>query len=236
MSEETIDVAPSEENGNVTVDTPSEQPDDTTPVEEKETAQPAEPTLYDLPDGRKVDGVTLAKEWKENFLPDYTRKSQTLAEIEKNKTKEVVDDPYAKPDYIPKNYRELIEVAKQEAIKETEAKQQAETERVKAIETDISNQISVLKTIDPKLNEDALFKHANDYRVKYGIEFPNLQAAYQHMKDIGVLAKNVQQETAKNIQKRNDPVSTTGGKANGVAPNPKSFTNAIQYLKAIKGS
>ena len=235
MSDESIDVAPSAENGNLVVDAPSEPAETTTPVETKETVQPTEPTLYDLPDGRKVDASTLAREFKENFLPDYTIKSQTLAEIEKNKIKEVVEDPYAKPDYIPKNYRELIEVAKQEAIKETEAKETARIEKEKAIETEVSNQISALKSIDPKLNEDALFKHANDYREKYGIEFPTLQAAYQHMKDIGILAKTVQQTTAKNIQKRNDPVSTANGKANGTQPNPKSFTNALQYLKAIKG-
>ena len=242
MSDESIDVAPSAENGNLVVDAPSEPAETTTPVETKETVQPTEPTLYDLPDGRKVDASTLAREFKENFLPDYTRKSQTLAEIEKNKIKEVVEDPYAKPDYVPKNYREVINIGKQEALQEFEAKEQAKVEEQQKIEKEnqqkiekIEADIVSLKSIDPKLNEEALFKHANDYREKYGIEFPTLQAAYQHMKDIGILAKTVQQTTAKNIQKRNDPVSTANGKANGTQPNPKSFTNALQYLKAIKG-
>ena len=163
MSDESIDVAPSAENGNITTDAPSEPTETTAPVETKETVQPTEPTLYDLPDGRKVDAATLAKEFKENFLPDYTRKSQTLAEIEKNKTKEVVEDPYAKPDYVPKSYREILDKAKAEAIEELEAKETARVEHEKSVETDISNQISALKTIDPKLNEEALFKHANEY-------------------------------------------------------------------------
>src|SRR4029079_11164306 len=38
---------------------------------------PTEGELYELPDGRKVDAQTLQKEWKTNFLPDYTKKSQT---------------------------------------------------------------------------------------------------------------------------------------------------------------
>jgi hypothetical protein len=44
----------------------------------KENAN-GEQELFELPDGRKVDGKTLSKEWKENFYPEFTRKSQQLS-------------------------------------------------------------------------------------------------------------------------------------------------------------
>jgi predicted NAD-dependent protein-ADP-ribosyltransferase YbiA (DUF1768 family) len=66
-----------------------------TPVETISNEQPAEEQsettksetpekeLFELPDGRKVDSTTLSKEWKENFYPEFTRRSQKLAEIER---------------------------------------------------------------------------------------------------------------------------------------------------------
>lgn len=239
MSDEEISVAPSEENGNLPVDAPSELQEETViPTEEiKETEQPTVP-LYDLPDGRKVDGETLAKEWKDNFLPEFTRKSQALAEIEKAKNinKETIEDPYEKPDYIPQNYAEIIKVAKERAIEEIKAEEQRAVEQQQQVETEVANQLSELKKIDANLNEDALFLHANEYREKYGVSFPDLQTAYKHMKDVEGLTKTVQQTTVKNMQKKADPVSTTGGKANGVALNPNQFSNAREYLKALGGT
>lgn len=66
-----------------------------TPVETISNEQPAteqsettksetpEKELFELPDGRKVDASTLSKEWKENFYPEFTRRSQQLAEIKR---------------------------------------------------------------------------------------------------------------------------------------------------------
>ena len=50
----------------------------------KEKGEEAE--LFELPDGRKVDAKSLTREWKENFLPDYTKKAQRLAEIDRQST------------------------------------------------------------------------------------------------------------------------------------------------------
>ncbi len=244
MSEESILVEPSAENGNVPVDAPIEQPvEPVTPAEEpKEAAQPAEPTephLFELPDGRKVDGETLAKEWKENFLPEFTRKSQTLAEIEKaknNNPNQTVDSPYLNPEYLPKNYEEIITVAEQRALEKFEAKQQAIIEQQQAVETEVANQLSELKKTDPNVNENALFLHANEYRAKYGVSFPDLKSAYQHMKDVAELTKTVQQNTAKNIAKRNDPISTTQGRASGALPNPAHYSSSREYYQAVKAS
>jgi len=53
------------------------------PAEQSTTSETPEKELFELPDGRKVDSTTLSKEWKENFYPEFTRRSQKLADIER---------------------------------------------------------------------------------------------------------------------------------------------------------
>ncbi len=230
--DEQVEVAPSEDNGNVSaMEMGTVTPSEPTPI--VEPAEPAVPevTLYDLPDGRKVDGETLAKEWKENFLPDYTRKSQALAEKEKAQNiNNQPTDPYADPNYIPKNYAELIAEAETRALKTIESREQEALEKQQAVENEVASQLSTIKAKDKNLDENALFQHAN----KYG--FRDLPTAYQNMKDMALLAKNVQQTTAKNIARRADPVSTSANQPSGVKPNPSHFQNAIDYMRAIKGA
>ena len=50
---------------------PENPPADPTPTDPK-----PDPTLYETPDGRQVDAETLQREWKDNFLPEFTRKSR----------------------------------------------------------------------------------------------------------------------------------------------------------------
>lgn len=50
---------------------------------QEESKQKEKEELFELPDGRKVDKETLSKEWKENFYPEFTRRSQKLKEFEK---------------------------------------------------------------------------------------------------------------------------------------------------------
>lgn len=68
-----------ETNDQAPAGTPAEQ----TPTEQSETTKSVEEELFEMPDGKKVNAATLAKEWKENFYPEYTRKSQRLSEYEK---------------------------------------------------------------------------------------------------------------------------------------------------------
>lgn len=237
--EENIAVAPSEDNGNISIETePSEvvaeptEPE--TPAEKVETAAPAEPVveLFDLPDGRKVDAATLSKEWKENFLPEFTKKSQALAEKE-DINKPI--SPLADPNYVPQTYEELAEKIQADLEQKAAAKEQKRVDSERAIETAISNEISEVKKTDPTLNENLVFVHANEYREKYGVGFPTFKVAYQHMKDMSELTKTVKQQTATEIAKRNDPVSTKPG-ATGAKPNPSQFSSSIDYLNAVKAS
>lgn len=197
---------------------------------------PAE-VLYDLPDGRKVNAATLEKEWKENFLPDYTRKSQRIAEIDRG-PKDITkpnSEPWRQPDYVPKDYAELVEIAKQEAVKDIQSTYEREQERVRAIQQGVETEIAEIKKLDPQLNEGVLFQHAN----KYG--FQNLMAAHKNMTDLKAATLDAEQRTIKNLKVREvDPVSSgaSGGMAedDGYDPaNMSQFSSATEYLARLKG-
>lgn len=230
MDEETVEAVPSADNGNVPVDAPSEQPTQETPAS-VETVQPTEPELFELPDGRKVDAAALYKEHTENLLPEFTRRSQELAELKKGTlpNNEPAKNPYADPNYVPQSYEEILKVAEERALQRIDAREQKKTEHQQAIETEVATQLDTLKKADANLNENALFFHAN----KYG--FRDLPTAYQNMKDMSELAKKVQQTTATNIAKRNDPVSaTTGNSGGGTRSDPSQFSTARDYLRSLK--
>jgi uncharacterized protein YnzC (UPF0291/DUF896 family) len=228
---ESIEVAPSVENGNISVETetPSVPPEPVLPPVE-ETVEPTVPEvesevkLYDLPDGRKVDGETLAREWKDNFLPEFTRKSQALAAKEKEPLQ--TQQPYESPDWTPQSYSELLQLAEQRALQAVEAKEQARMQELKALEDSVASQLNQVKSVDPKVDENQLFEHAT----KYG--FKDLSVAYQNMKDMRAMAKAVQQTTVKNIAKRVDPVSVTPG-ATGNLPDRTAFSTARDYLRSL---
>jgi len=222
--EENIEVVHSEETGNEPIEAPSETPEIEEPVVEPVVEAP----LYELPDGRKVDAATLQTEWKENFLPEFTRKSQALAEIERSKAPvEPAVNPYADPDYTPGSYAEIIEAAKQAALAELASKEQARIAEQQAVEGAVVQQLEAVKAIDPNVNENQLFLHAN----KYG--FRDLSTAYKNMKDMSELTKNVQKVTAQNIAKRNDPVSVSTG-AGVSRPDPSAFGSAIEYMRSLQ--
>lgn len=214
-------------------ETPSEPIKTETPAEKVETVEPTEPKveLFDLPDGRKVDAETLAKEFKENFIPEFTRKSQELAELKKgtiNNNNKPEENPYEDPSYIPQSYEEILKVAEDRALAKLDAREHAKIEQQQAIENEVVKQLTELKSLDPNLNENALFLHAN----KYG--FRDLKLAHSNMKDMSDVIKKTQDITAQNIAKRADPVSTTPG-AGGQKLNPDNFSSAVEYLRALKG-
>lgn len=231
MEEETVDVPRSDTTMEETpIETLSEIVETTeTPAEiVEETVPTTEPELFELPDGRKVDAGTVAQEYK-NLLTDYTKKSQTLAEIEKSKLTTTTDKPYTDPEWAPQTYAELIEIAKQEVKGELESEQRHREEQQQSVENQVIGELNEIKTSDPTLNENALFLHAT----KYG--FKDLKLAHQNMKDMASVVKKTQQITAENITKRQDPVSVAPG-ASGLALNPADFATAVEYMRALKGN
>lgn len=226
--EDNIGVVPSEENGNVPIDVPEEQPKEVVAEATPEEVKPTEPELYDLPDGRKVDGKGVLNEYI-NLQKDYTHKSQTLAELEKgNLQTNTQEKPYQDPNWQPQSYEELLKIAEEKVLTTLQQKEQARVEEEKSRFERVNTQLTELKTIDPSLNENALLLHAT----KYG--FGDLKPAYQNMKDMSELAKKVADTTAKNIAKRNDPVSIVPG-ATGAKSDPSQFENAAAFLKSLKG-
>lgn len=231
MDEESIEGSSEEtvEEPIVTEETPSEPVETETPAETVETVETTEPevALYELPDGRKVDAETLSREWKENFMPDYTKKAQELAAVKAPITEQKPTNPLEDPEYIPATYAELAQQIKADTIRELEEKENAAIQARKAIEDTVTGQLTELKALDPSLNENALFGHAT----KYG--FRDLKMAHQNMRDMNETIKQVQKTTADNIAKRSDPVSVSPG-ATGARPDPSAFSSSIEYLRSLK--
>jgi hypothetical protein len=225
---------------------PQEQP-------QAEPQAPAEPQFYELPDGRKVDGQTLAREWKENFLPDYTRKSQALAQINRTEQQPVQQQPnpqfnnpqaqppadslpWRDPNWTPQTYAEIIEAAKFE-LQTDLVRQQQEAEQARSMVNQyVDSQINEIKRLDPNLNENTLFQHA----IKYN--FTDLSAAYQNMKDLQSAMKSVEQRTVQNIKTREaDPIAVKPG-AGEPANSGVDYRNisngnitAAEYLRMTQG-
>jgi len=195
---------------------------ETEPVSATEPVAPEE--LFELPDGRQVNAETLSKEWKENFYPDYTRKSQALA-AKDTTTKEAA--PSTDPEWIPQSYEELLKVAEERVFKSMEQREQEKIQISQTIENNVIQELDAIKKIDSSLNENALFLHAN----KYG--FRDLKTAHQNMKDMSAIVKTTQEVTAKNIAKRADPVSSIPG-GTGVRPDPSAFGSAVEYMRSLK--
>ncbi len=224
-----IEVPLSEETGIEPVEAPKETTEIETPaeVETVPTAEPKEPELIELPDGRKLDAEGVAQEYK-NLLSDYTKKSQTLAEIEKGKTiNQPAEKPYQDPEWQPQTYDELLKAAEDRVFQALQDREKEKADQQLAVENAVVSQLTELKAIDPNLNENTLFLHAT----KYG--FRDLKMAHQNMKDMSDMAKKVQSTTAANIAKRNDPVSVSPG-ATGSRPDPSQFENARDYLRSLK--
>lgn len=223
-----MEVPPSEDNGNVPAEVPEVTPEPTpseppavVPTEDK-TEPVAE--LFELPDGRKVDAATLSKEWKENFYPEYTKKSQDLAKIQTT-----INPPPETPKFEPQTWDEVTDRATQNALKIIEDRDAKRIADQKAIEDSVGKQLEEIKAIDKTLDENTLFLHAT----KYG--FRDLKQAHQNMVDMRAVIKKTQETTVQNINKRNDPVSMKPG-ANGNQPNPSQFLTSREYLRALKGS
>ena len=221
-----------------TPETPPKEETPANPTPENPPVDPAAPVLYETPDGRMVDAETLTKEWKENFLPEFTRKSQRLAELEGGKdlnNPPAKEEPaWKKPDYVPQSYAEVIEIAQAEALAKLKGEAEAETARVAAIHTEVDNQLNEVKKLDPKVDEEALFTHAN----KYG--FRDLKTAYLNMTDMKNAVVTTEQRTVKNLKTREaDPIAGAPGgeitEEDGYDPKSMGqFDSAAEYYAHLK--
>jgi len=209
--------------------------DDTTNTPPPEEPKVDEPVLFETPDGRQVTAEQLQVEWKENFMPEFTRKSQRLAELEKG-TKEVVNDipKWKEKDYIPDAYSEIVEIAKAEALKEIENKSRVERENQERISKEVESTLLKIKAKDPNLNENKLFEHALKYN------FQNLEVAYQNMADINKIKEIAEKNVLENLKSKNtlkvatDTAKVDSATNNNVDYNSLNLETPQEYLRRIK--
>lgn len=225
-------------------ETPAETPVVETPTPTEEIpptdTPPADPTpttdLYELPDGRKVDGTTLATEFKEKFLPDYTRKSQELARLKAKNDPTPINNPdNANPipeDWEPQSWGEVLEKAKVELRNDLIREDQQRAEQAQLVETYVNSQLDEIKKIDPSLNEGQLFSHAT----KYG--FTDLKSAHLNMKEMQQIRMTSEQNAIKNLNKREaEPIAkkittiTDDGSIEYTNDRPASAIEALSFFK-----
>jgi hypothetical protein len=242
MAELEMELSGSEETLEVDTPSPETNGEETTEADPAPEVTPEEPTveLFDLPDGRKVTASDLKEEYYK-LLPEFTKKSQRLAEYEKGKKDNINSNPegqpeWKNPDYTPKTYAEIIELAKAEAVNDIRRSFEEEQARTKAFADQIEGELSEIRKIDPKLDENALFVHAN----KYGLQ--NLKFAHQNMMDMRKAILDTEQKTIKNLKTRDsDPVSAAASPTSvdddGYDPsNIGQYQSASEFLARIKGN
>lgn len=203
---------------------------ETTPEASAETTPAAEPELFELPDGRKVDAATLTTLWKEEFMPEFTQRSQKLAELTRGPQQtpeQTKTDPLKDPDYIPPTYDELAVQIEQRILGGMQERQQQEAQARQALEDNAIAQLTEVKASDPNVNEGLLFQYA----MKHG--FTDLRGAHGAMKERDEAVKAAMTHKAGAVEARQDPVSTKPG-ATGTPLNPDSFSSSVDYLRALK--
>lgn len=223
-------------------ETPAREAPKVDPEPPAPDATKIEPDTYDLPDGRKVDGKTLMKEWKENFLPDYTKKAQELAALKRGEKPEInkpSDDDipdWKKPDYVPETYAELAEKIEQEILDKAKKAQEKQEAEQKALTDAIESDIAEIKKIDPSIDENLIFAHAN----KFG--FRDLKQAHTNYKAMKEVELATEQRVLKNIQTRKE-TNVSDGKTVKVSPpatdgityDPYNVNqSASEYLQSLK--
>jgi hypothetical protein len=203
------------------VETPTvETPSNETPTEAPDTGeQPAassespdsstEEALYELPDGRKVNADALQKEWKENFLPDYTRKSQELAKIRGAIEPEQVkpaQNPWEDPNWNPQSWQEVMDATQARMEAEAKAKADAAQQQTDYIKSVTDKMEEAVKALDPNVDLNAVYAHANKFKI------PDLVAAYSNLQELKNVAKTTEERVLKNLKGREaDPISTGNG-------------------------
>lgn len=226
------------ENGGVTPagDSGTAQPTENAPAATPGAAQ-QEPTanseLYELPDGRKVDAQTLATEWKEKFMPEFTRRSQALSNYERGQQQQTSQQqpiqqtapnsnpeqpvaPWREQGWIPNSYNEIIEAAKWEIKAEVAQEQQVLEQARKQVNDMVEQQLTEIRKMEPNVSEELLFQHAS----KYG--FSDLRVAFKNMQDFNIAVKRTEQRVQQNLQSRaNEPIA--------VQTNPPTTGNEIDY-------
>lgn len=199
----------------------------------------SEPELYKLPDGREVDGETLYKEYTENLLPDYTRKSQELARLRGSNppaspqlnNNQTYERYWEDPNWQPSTVQELRQSFRDAEVYERQLQDTQATEQRQQVEAEIKKQLEDLKAVDKDLNENELFAHAHQFG------FSNLKLAHDNLQLVKGREKAVEKRVVQNITRRKgEPVAgIPAGAGANTGVDLSKFSNAQEALEYIAG-
>src|SRR3990167_8968142 len=225
---------------------PAPEAVDQKPVETVPTVEPKVETpntvatkeQFELPDGTKVDAEGLSKAWRDNFMPEYTRKSQELAAIKSKPTTPVPgsgepkEAPWQNPAWEPKTYQELAESLQAQTEQKVWKQIMEESTRVEREQAErdsyISQEVEQLKALDPKVNVSSIMAHASKYA------FPSLIPAYQNMKAIEEAERRVEERVLKNMKQRaGEPVGVGAADPNAGVVFPPGVRTGYEKAKWI---
>jgi len=153
------------------------------------------------------------------LLPEFTRKSQRLSELEKNnikpnETKQEDLPPFLKEDWVPEDYNELrkaIKMAGEWGANTALERLQAKETQMQEAKAQVDNFISGVKAKDKVFNEDDFYKFASKH--KFPINTINdLQAVYSAYSDLHSSVKATEERLKAEKDKRDkDTVAGKGG-------------------------
>lgn len=204
-----------------------------TPATEQPPTTPVEVPQYELPDGTKADAETLARAWKENFMPEFTRKSQELAALKskistpKEEPSTPTTNPLDNPEWQPGNYNELSQAIEQKVWNQILESASAEDRQRSERDAYIQREIDEIKTVDKDVDVNRVMAHAAKYA------FSSLIPAYQNMRAIEDASRLAEERVLKNIQARsNTPVGTptAGSPAMTFPPDVKTGLEKARYI------
>lgn len=212
----------------------TETPSEVEPQKEVETQPVADQpnVTVKLPDGREVTPEKAVEEYKK-LQAEFTRTSQELSKIKSN-TNPPEKKPYDDPDWTPESYKEILDLAEQRVIEKLKYEQESKSREEQELTALVEQQLSEVKAIDPKVDEEKLLEHAT----KFGI--PNLVNAYNNMQEFNKALETARSEAVKQATKRSsDPVATKPNQ--GIEVNEDDvyegnyhYGSLVDALKAIK--
>jgi len=184
----------------------AEAPQDAPQEELKPEAAPSEePNLFELPDGRKVDAETLSKEWRDNFMPEFTRRSQALAEARKQPEPAKTEaPPWEDPEWVPTSWKEGMEIAEMKVWQKIQEEATREEREAKAREEYVAKEVEYIKGLDPNADINQVMSYAAKR------SHTSLVTAYQALQDIEEAARRAEDRVQRNLKTRlGEPVGTS---------------------------
>lgn len=201
-----------------------------TPEVTPESQAPVKVPQYELPDGSRVDAQGLSKAWKENFMPEFTRKSQELSAIKskmvpKEEPKAPTTNPLDNPEWQPGNYGELSSAIEQKVWNQILESASAEERQAAERDAYIQREIEEVKSLDKDVDVNRVMAHA----AKYG--YSSLIPAHQNLKAMDDAVKLAEERILKNMQARSSAPVGAPAPSNGAVTFPPDVRTGLEKAR-----